>query len=94
MIELIGNQIEALLWFLMAGALALRVAIGRAAITKEGVCAAVLLVAFGISDVVESHTGAWWWPWWLLVWKAACLIALTGISVLYFRKRKKSKANH
>ena len=29
--------------------------------------------AFGISDFVEIHTGAWYRPWWLLAWKATCV---------------------
>ncbi len=41
--------------------------------------AAIVLVAFGISDLVETQTGAWWKPWWLLAWKALCVIALLVI---------------
>ena len=45
---------------------------------------AATLIAFGISDVVETQTGAWWRPPWLLAWKAACLV---GFVVLYARRR-------
>ena len=34
----------------------------------------IILIIFGLSDFVEMTTGAWWQPWWLLVWKAACLV--------------------
>ena len=42
------------------------------------------LVAFGISDIVEAFTGAWWRPWWLLVWKGGCLAILLTIGVRYY----------
>ena len=42
---------------------------------------AALLLLFGVSDVVEIWTGAWWRPWWLAVWKGACVV---GIGVLGF----------
>lgn len=32
--------------------------------------------AFGISDLVEVQSGAWWRPWWLLLWKTACVAVL------------------
>ncbi len=34
---------------------------------------AISLILFGLSDVVELQTGAFWRPWWLLVWKAGCM---------------------
>jgi hypothetical protein len=46
----------------------------------------VLLVLFGISDFVEIHTGAWWRPWWLLAWKAGCIVAGIICLIFYFRK--------
>lgn len=49
------------------------------------------LFAFGLSDAVEIWSGAWWRPWWLLVWKMACivLISTTG-SMLFLRARTAS----
>jgi hypothetical protein len=29
---------------------------------------------FGISDLIESETGAWWEPWWLFVMKSLCVL--------------------
>lgn len=50
---------------------------------------AFALVLFGLSDAVEIWSGAWWRPWWLLVWKAACVFAICAIgSVLYLRSRE------
>lgn len=48
---------------------------------------AVTLVIFGASDIVESRTGAWWRPWWLLVWKATCVAALGWFAWRYYRGR-------
>ena len=42
---------------------------------------AATFVLFGLSDVVELQTGAWWSPWWLLVWKAICIAILVSAAV-------------
>jgi len=39
---------------------------------------AMLLGLFAITDIVEIRTGAWWSPWWLLLWKALCVLGLLG----------------
>lgn len=41
------------------------------------------LMAFGVSDFAEMASGAWWEPWWLLVWKGVC----AGVIILFFIKR-------
>ncbi len=46
-----------------------------------------VLVLFGVSDVVEIWSGAWWRPWWLAVWKIACGVAMPGLALLWFRRR-------
>ncbi len=74
-----ANVVEALLWFLVAGIVFYRF---------RSAAGAVLLVAFGISDLVETQTGAWWRPWWLLVWKAACIAGLLTLLVLAWRNKK------
>jgi hypothetical protein len=56
------------------------------AIPPQFVQVACVLVAFGFSDVVEIQTGAWWRPWWLLVWKGACLLAMLGM--WWYRPKK------
>jgi hypothetical protein len=50
---------------------------------------AITLIAFGISDFVEMHTGAWWTPVWLLVWKTVCIGVLISFVNLYFIERKR-----
>jgi len=46
------------------------------------------LIAFGISDLCELRTGAWWRPWWLLVWKGACLLSFAAIAFQVQKNRK------
>lgn len=52
------------------------------------VLAAVTFAAFGLSDVVEVQTGAWYRPWWLFAWKAACVAVFAGLLAERFRLRK------
>ncbi len=45
------------------------------------------LVLFGLSDVIETRTGAWWRPWWLFVWKAACVAVMLALLIEHYRLR-------
>jgi len=47
--------------------------------------AAVAFLAFAGTDLVEMQTGAWWRPWWLLVWKAACVGVLVTLAIQHYR---------
>ncbi len=70
----VGNLLEAGLWFVFAAifvALAFRTAQRK---RRLSIILAITFVAFAISDVIESQTGAWWRPLWLLVLKGGCLI--------------------
>ena len=83
-----SNFIEAGLWCGIGAAI---LVLGTR--LRIGVCGRVgmfvTLVAFGISDIVETRTGAWWDPWWLLVWKGVCVIVLITAVVRFVRARKK-----
>jgi hypothetical protein len=48
----------------------------------------VSFLAFGVSDAIEAHTGAWWKPPGLLVFKGACLASLAAGGWVLWRRRK------
>jgi hypothetical protein len=82
----LSNRIEAGLWIVIAVAMAVA-AWRRRHVRRDCVVAAVAFALFGISDVVETHTGAWWSPWWLLAWKAVCVLALLVLLKRYLNRR-------
>ena len=78
------NYAEAALWC----AIGIIFLIGVIAVPRNrGRCLllCVIFIAFGASDVVEVQTGAWWQPWWLLGWKAACVVVMIQQLVRYRR---------
>lgn len=81
-----ANRIEAAVRFILAAGL-LTVGIQRSRRRRLVLLAAITLIAFGFSDLVETKTGAWWRPWWLLVWKVACVLALAAITCIAVRRR-------
>lgn len=81
-----ANLIEAALWIAIGAAFAARALVRRDRWRWNCAAAAVAFVLFGLSDVVETSTGAWWRPWWLLVWKGGCIIAFVWLYVKW-RKR-------
>lgn len=94
-----GNALEAGLWiaigvgFAVYGRLGIRrddaASGGRGAAGSRRRCgfAFLVFVAFGLSDVVEMGTGAWWRPWWLFAWKAACVLALLVLLIDHGRRK-------
>jgi hypothetical protein len=81
-IEKDGNLTEAGLWFVCTVVLAAKALKADGKLQMVFFILAVGFLAFGISDVVESHTGAWWRPFWLLIWKVVC------VAVFYFGFRE------
>lgn len=56
--------------------------------------AALVLFAFGPTDLVEARYGNQWWdPWWLLLWKAACVIALLAILLNAWKRQRAQNPN-
>ena len=70
-----ANRLEAALWMTVAIVMIVS-ALRRRHMRYECLVAALAFALFGVSDLVETTTGAWWRPWWLLAWKLACAIAL------------------
>lgn len=88
-IHAIGNAIEGMVWIVVAVILIFprTNSLHRA----ECALAAAAFFAFGISDFVEIRTGAWWEPWWLLAWKAICVVGFVTAWLIY--KRRKAEGN-
>jgi hypothetical protein len=51
----------------------------------------VTFIAFGLSDGLEVKTGAWWQPWWLLLWKVLCIIIFALSLIYYILNEQRSK---
>jgi len=85
----IYNYIEVGLWPTLGAAVAFLAMRRRGAMRLYGLIAAVTLVAFGASDWVENATGGeWWHPWWLLAWKASCVVTLLTLGLLAARRTR------
>ena len=83
------NYAEAGLWILMGigfGVQGLRSAVGR----RRNLLLSITLIAFGVSDIVEAGTGAWWRPWWLLAWKGVCVVMLLGVLLSHIRRARRT----
>lgn len=83
-----SNYIEAALWAFIG--LGFLVHASRAVGSKRrtSLLAGVTFLLFGASDVVETTTGAWWRPWWLFAWKAACVVGFLALLAGHLRRRK------
>mgnify|MGYP001227440322 CR=1 FL=1 len=84
-----GNRIECLIWALIALIFLFR----TFSFTdyRRSLCytCAAAFFLFGLSDLVEVRTGAWYTPWWLLVWKIACAVVFITCFMVYLKRRKK-----
>jgi hypothetical protein len=72
----IFNGSEAILWTGLAGFVAWRYRNAEWPIRRLSRGAGALLLLFGVSDVIEIQTGAWWRPVGLLMLKAFCVCGL------------------
>lgn len=81
------NQLEVVLWLVIGLYFAIR-CLTSASVRRQSAVAAVAFLLFAGSDAVEVHTGAWWRPWWLLVWKGSCLLTLIGVWWTWPRQEK------
>ncbi len=82
------NAIEAAWWIGLGVFLASRPL--RSDSKRHRRALASVLIVFGLTDVIEIQTGAWWRPWWLAALKFGCGFAI-GILVLgWFRRNRGS----
>lgn len=79
------NYIEAGLWFVIALVLAFTAFNkGRVSVSFWVTwIASLAFIAFGVSDLIETQTGAWWQPVELLLLKAGCIICFVVCFYLY-----------
>lgn len=80
-VDAIFNLFEAALWFAISAVFFFRGMVRSGAnppvartMRREMLLLAAAFAAFGVSDVIESRTGAWWEPWWLLALKTVCVL--------------------
>ena len=86
------NFVEAGLWVVVAVVAAAIGARRSGRVRARCFVLAATLIAFGLSDVVETTTGAWWRPWWLLCWKAICVAILLALLVEHYRGRRAGRS--
>ena len=78
----IYNYVEVGLWPTIGVVVAVMALRKKGPSKARGLVAAVALFAFGASDWAENATGGEWWrPWWLLLWKAACVVTLLALAI-------------
>ena len=82
-----ANFVEAMLWFVIAGGFVVSLVIPRLPAPTDRAVAAIAFAVFGVSDLMERHTGAWWRPWWLLAIKAACVAIFLILLLRHHRRR-------
>lgn len=83
------NSME-VVWWIGCGIVVLTQSLRtRSPLRNNGIVAAITLILFGLSDVVELQTGAWWRPWWLLVWKGICIAVLVTLGIGYAQWRRR-----
>jgi hypothetical protein len=90
----IFNALEAAFWLVLA---ALTAALGkrtRGFTPRRQFALVVFLFGFGISDIIEVFTGAWWRPLSLLALKAVCLVGLcVTAGMIYFTRWKRPSSD-
>lgn len=82
------NYAESAVWAIAGVAVFVRSRREPPAVARLGLVAAVAFILFAASDLLETRTGAWFRPWWLFAWKAACVICLLGCFILHGRRRR------
>lgn len=102
-VDAMFNLFEAALWFAISAVFFFRgrVRAGGSApesqtMRRELFQLAVAFAAFGLSDIIESRTGAWWAPWWLLALKTVCVLVFLRAFWRYragLRARRKAGVN-
>lgn len=83
----LANRVEAGLWIAVAIGCVVAMRL-RPRVRGDLLVAALAFALFGVSDLVETTTGAWWRPWWLLAWKAACVVVFGTLLARHVRRQR------
>jgi hypothetical protein len=79
----IFNYFESGLWFSIALIVFLRRQNPNVELKKLAIIVSISFAFFGVSDVIEASTGAWWRPLWLLALKALCICSFIYCWIKY-----------
>ena len=77
------NTIFAIFWFFAGGACVCEAARTKGRNRASFISIGLVFIVFAVSDVIEVITGAWWHPWWLLLMKVLCVVALLAIAFVF-----------
>ena len=80
-----GNYIEAGIWLIFSGAFAISAIKNSGLIRLHRIVATFTFLLFGLSDIVEVQTGAWWHPWWLFFWKSLCVLSMFCLLIFFVK---------
>jgi len=88
------NLYEAILWFVIAAALFVTAIFDKSKTLYKInlIISAILFILFGISDLIEMQTGAWWRPLSLLALKSACVVGFALCFIKYKQLQKDNKS--
>jgi hypothetical protein len=92
-IEKSGNLIEAAVWFVVSALFTVKMIRVGGRLRLAFLLLTVAFLFFGMSDLIESETGAWWRPPWLLALKAICVASIVFGFTTYYRVRRQSNGD-
>lgn len=79
------NAIEVVLWGTIGLWLVMLNSLRGGYYRNCGLLIGFFFLSFAITDGLEIETGAWWSPWWLLIWK---ILNITGFLIGYIQYKK------
>lgn len=82
------NLIEALIWFSISVKFATLAIKNATALKRAFIVFSLTMFLFGISDLIELFTRAWYKPVGLFLLKASCVVSIAYCVFVFFRNRK------
>lgn len=79
------NYFEAGLWLVIARTVFVRRIKTSPALTRLAIITSFSFALFGVYDLVEASTGAWWRPLWLLELKSLCVLSFLCCWIKYLQ---------